>query len=138
MRSLILSDRHQSDGGVYYDPARITEPFDLVIVAGDAAGRLTHSLAWLQARFAGVPIVYVAGNHDFYRSDVAGEGLTFEDELEAGRALAARLGIHFLENDRIDVSGVRILGATLWTELRSKLYHSQAAADGEAKRRMND
>jgi predicted phosphodiesterase len=138
MRALILSDLHQGEGGVDYDPAKIQEPFDLVIVAGDAAGRLTHSLEWLHERFGGSPVVYVAGNHDFYRSGEPGAGFTIEGEMQAGRELAARRGIHFLENDLIDIGATRILGATLWTDLRSKLHHSQSAADGEVKRRMND
>jgi 3',5'-cyclic AMP phosphodiesterase CpdA len=138
MRALILSDLHQNDGGADFDQSTIKAPFDLVIVAGDAAGRLTHSLISLHERFGGGPVIYVAGNHDFYRSGIPGEGFTFEDELADGRELAAWLGIHFLDNDRVDIGGVRFLGATLWTDLRSKLHHNQAAADGEAKRRMND
>jgi 3',5'-cyclic AMP phosphodiesterase CpdA len=138
MRALIISDLHQGEGGVDYDPAGIRAPFDLVIVAGDATGRLTHSLKWLHDHFGGSPVVYVAGNHDFYRSGERDGGFTIEGEMEDGRELAARRGIHFLENDRIDLGEIRILGATLWTDLRSKLHHSQSAADGEVKRRMND
>jgi predicted phosphodiesterase len=128
MRALIISDLHQGDGGVDYDPTIIKKPFDLVIVAGDAAGRLTPSLEWLHERFGGSSIVYVAGNHDFYRSGDPGRGFTIEGEIEDGRALAARHGIHFLENDRVDLGEMRILGATLWTDLRSKVHHSQSAA----------
>jgi Icc-related predicted phosphoesterase len=138
MRALIISDLHQNEGGADYDPSAISAVFDVAIVAGDAAGRLTYSLLWLNERFGGVPVIYVAGNHDFYRSGTPGDGFTFEDELLAGRDLAARLGIHLLENDRLDLDGIRFLGATLWTDLRSKVHFSQFAADGAAKRGMND
>jgi hypothetical protein len=34
------------------------------------------------------------------------------------RESVALKGIHFLENDRVDIGGVRFLGTTLWTDYR--------------------
>ncbi|WP_421459911.1 metallophosphoesterase [Aurantimonas sp. NFXS3] len=137
-RLLVLSDLHQNDGGRSFDPAtEITTPFDIAIIAGDCAGRLTASLKWLGERFAGVPTVYVPGNHDWYR-DGSPNGFTVEDELQAGRDLADRLGITLLSNEAATINGLTFLGATLWTDLRSHLHVSRAQAHAAARRGMND
>ncbi|WP_024352318.1 metallophosphoesterase [Aurantimonas coralicida] len=137
-RLLILSDLHQNDGGRPFDPAtEISTPFDIAIVAGDCAGRLTSSVAWLGERFAGVPTIYVPGNHDWYR-DGSAFGFTIEDELAAGRDLAARLGITLLSDEVATIGGLTILGATLWTDLHSRLHASRRHAFAEANRWMND
>ncbi|EAU41318.1 putative phosphoesterase [Fulvimarina pelagi HTCC2506] len=137
-RFLILSDLHQNDGGRLFDPAaEITAPFDVAIVAGDCAGRLTSSIAWLGERFAGTPTIYVPGNHDFYRSG-GPFGFTFENELAAGRDLAARLGVTLLSDDVAHFGDIRILGSTLWTDLRSRQHASRRHAFAEANRWMND
>nr|WP_280528913.1 metallophosphoesterase [Aureimonas jatrophae] len=134
---LVVSDLHQGEGGVPYDPAAIRTPFDVVVVAGDCAGRLTSSLRWLGDRFAGTSVVYVPGNHDYYR-DGRRDGFTMEDELDAGRELADRLGIHLLSDGEARAGGVRFLGATLWTDLRSGFHTDRSHAVGEARRGMND
>ena len=137
-RLLILSDLHQNDGGRTFDPAsEITAPFDIAIVAGDCAGRLTSSIAWLGDRFAGVPTIYVPGNHDFYR-DGGPYGFTIEDELAAGCDLAVRLGITLLSDDAATIGGLTFLGATLWTSLHSRLHASRRHAFADANRWMND
>ncbi|MCW7542171.1 metallophosphoesterase [Aurantimonas litoralis] len=137
-RLLVLSDLHQNDGGRSFDPANeITTPFDIAIVAGDCAGRLTASIKWLEERFAGVPTVYVPGNHDWYR-DGSPYGFTVEDELQAGRDLAARFGITLLSDAAATINGLTFLGATLWTDLRSDSHVSRAQAHAAARRGMND
>ena len=54
-------------------------------------------------------IVVVAGNHEFF-------GTTWSEELEAGKLVASRLGVHLLENDTITIGRLRVIGATLWTD----------------------
>ncbi|WP_060576997.1 metallophosphoesterase [Aurantimonas coralicida] len=137
-RLLVLSDLHQNDGGRSFDPAsEITAAFDIAIVAGDCAGRLTASLKWLGERFAGVPTIYVPGNHDWYR-DGSPYGFTVEDELQAGRDLAARFRITLLSDEAATINGLTFLGATLWTDLRSHNHVSRAQAHAAARRGMND
>ncbi|MEX6506052.1 metallophosphoesterase [Jiella sp. M17.18] len=137
-RLLILSDLHQNDGGRPFDPAtEITAPFDVAIVAGDCAGRLTDSITWLGERFAGTPTIYVPGNHDFYRNG-GPFGFTIDDEFAAGRDLAAGLGVTLLSDDAFEIAGIRFLGATLWTDLRSRIHASRRHAFAEANRWMND
>lgn len=56
-----------------------------------------------------VPVLYVAGNHEFYGQ--AWEQLRVDlcKQSEASN-------IHFMDNTRIDIAGVRFLGCTLWTD----------------------
>ena len=60
-----------------------------------------------------VPVIYIAGNHESYRSDLAAVHVGIRQRI-------ADLGIsdrfHFLENDSVTINGVRFLGATLWTD----------------------
>jgi Icc-related predicted phosphoesterase len=79
------------------------------VLAGDI-DHATKGLDWARAAFPHHPIVYVAGNHEYY-----GEAIPkLTDEL---RTRAASLDIAFLENDVADVAGVRFVGCTLWTDL---------------------
>lgn len=88
---------------------------DVVVLAGDicegAAG-----IAWGGETFSGQPVVYVAGNHEFYRHDHA----TLLQDLR--KAAAATGNVRLLENDclTLDVRGIplRIPGCTLWTDYR--------------------
>lgn len=79
---------------------------DVLVLAGDIASGT--QVIDLFARWP-VPVLHVMGNHEAYGRDIQ----KLEDEL---RAAAARTQIHFLENDRIDIDGVRFLGTTLWTD----------------------
>lgn len=80
---------------------------DAIILAGDI-GEWLNGLEWARNRFEYQPIIYVAGNHEYYDNDLA-----ILDEL---RAKAKELDIHFLENDSVIIHGVRFLGCTLWTD----------------------
>jgi Icc-related predicted phosphoesterase len=79
---------------------------DVIIAAGDIGVGL-QGVEWLQRYDR--PVVYVAGNHEYYGGDV-----TYT--REAIVAAAADSNIHFLENDSTVIDGVRFLGATLWTD----------------------
>lgn len=79
---------------------------DLLVLAGDIA--VGAKAVELFADWP-VPVLYVAGNHEFYGRDIE----ELEDEL---RTAAAGTQVCFLENDRVDIDGVRFLGTTLWTD----------------------
>jgi predicted phosphodiesterase len=79
---------------------------DVVILAGDVA-RPAKACAWaLRLR---KPVIYVAGNHEFYDSSIEGT-------LRELRGLCAGTNVHVLDADELIVGGVRFLGATLWTD----------------------
>ncbi len=80
----------------------------VVILAGDIHVS-TQGFGWARAMFPGQELLYVAGNHEFYRHD-------WDAHLDAMRSAAARHQIHFMEDDAVVIGGVRFLGTTLWTD----------------------
>lgn len=86
---------------------------DLAVVAGDVAnGLVRRSLPWLREHV--VPrarwTVYVPGNHDAW-------DCRLPDEIERGHAVAAAAGIALLDAGQVlDADGVRVIGASLWTD----------------------
>lgn len=62
------------------------------------------------ADMGGVPVIYVAGNHEYYRYE-------YFSTIQAMRDEAAKYpNVYFLENDSVVISGVRFLGCTLWVD----------------------
>lgn len=119
---------HPRDGP---DLAAVRGEVDLLILAGDI-DLDTAGIAYADeaARFLGVPVVYVMGNHEAYHGDL-------DAVLESCRREAAGTGgrVLFLENDAATVAGVRVLGCTLWTDYAlngNAAAGMQAAAAGLA------
>jgi predicted phosphodiesterase len=108
MRLLVLSDLHVE--WAPFEPARPARRVDAVVLAGDI-GQATLALQWARRTFPDHPIVQVAGNHEFYDA-------VRERALEAMRAVARRLDIHLLEDDRVELDGVEFVGCTAWTDYR--------------------
>lgn len=104
MRLHILSDLHLSVGAL--DHPRTAA--DVVVLAGDIA-RPKEAIAW--ARGFDRPVLYVAGNHEFYGGSIDGT----VDEL---RQLCAGTNVTLLERGELVLDGVRFLGTTLWTDFR--------------------
>jgi hypothetical protein len=108
MKLQLLSDLHLETESFEPEPV---PGADLLVLAGDIDSR------WeAYERFAGwpVPVVMVAGNHEF-------DGRDF-DAAQAGlRALAERLGFTLLERETLNLTAadgtrVRILGTTRWSD----------------------
>src|SRR5687767_8581751 len=104
MKLNILSDLHLGQGAL--DHPRTDA--DVVILAGDIA-RADEAIAWA----AGLrkPVLYVAGNHEFY-------GGSIEGTVPRLRQLCHGTPIHVLDDDAVVLDGVRFLGSTLWTDFR--------------------
>lgn len=125
MKLNILSDLHLSQGAL----PRPRNDADVVILAGDLA-RPAQGMDW--ARGFDRPVLYVPGNHEFYRGSIPGT-------LAELRRLAAGTAVSVLDCDARVVGGVRFLGATLWTDfLLEQEGPRRAAAIGEAVRHMHD
>ena len=108
-RLWVLSDLHLD-----VCPLDLTPPeHDVAVVAGDVSERLCrHVLPWLcQLRErTGKPVVYVPGNHDFWRG-------TYQTTVAEARELAAAGGVTLLvEGEVAEHAGARFVGATLWTD----------------------
>ncbi|HEY8159145.1 MAG TPA: metallophosphoesterase [Methylobacter sp.] len=80
---------------------------DIVIAAGDI-GISSQGLEWLKT--FNKPVVYIAGNHEFYTHE-------YQQTLQLIRDQCAGSNVHFLENDCFIFQGVRFLGCTLWADL---------------------
>lgn len=119
MRILVYSDLHTElwardpafDEGVR---APATQA-DMVVLAGDI-GTGTRGLEWaLEVVPTDKPLLYLAGNHEFYVHEI--DALPVELEALASQARAGERAVHFLNDGGVDVHGVRFLGCTLWTSL---------------------
>jgi Icc-related predicted phosphoesterase len=111
MKLHVLSDLHTEFAD--YSPPETDA--DVVILSGDIGVGL-GGIEWAARRFPKVPVIYVPGNHEFYGHDI---GLT--GQLKA----AAPVDIHILNNDTLELEGIRFLGCTLWTDFN---LHGEAEA----------
>jgi len=81
---------------------------DVLVLAGDI-----HRGPRAIERFASwpVPVLYLAGNHEFYD----GQWEALRPDL---RRAAEGTAVRFLDDDVVTLDGVRFLGSTLWTDYR--------------------
>lgn len=121
MRVLVLSDLHLEDSAFVPDESALAN-CDVVVLAGDIHPG-TKGVSWARDTFSDKPIVYVAGNHEFWGGD-------WDATLDGLREQALLNDVYFLENDSVVIRGVRFLGCTLWTDFkyfgigqRSELMH---------------
>ncbi|MFL5380902.1 MAG: metallophosphoesterase [Longimicrobiaceae bacterium] len=124
MKLQIVSDTHA--GFEAFDPPDAGA--DVLVLAGDIdVGMRGVELAKAWSR--GRPVLYVAGNHEFY-------GESIPRHVQKLRDAAAGTGVRFLENDEAVVGGVRFLGCTLWTDF--DLFGDRGMDMAAAQAGMND
>ena len=128
MKLHILSDLHLEFGEPFAVPSAEA---DVLVLAGDIHCG-TRGLDCAASIAKGRPVIYVAGNHEFYGHHLHGTAVAL-------RKVAAELGIHYLDNDELALDGVRFLGTTLWTNftlngLGEVMFYSLRTA----RRLMND
>lgn len=136
MKLQILSDLHIDSYAIQSHPiGHIPKTdADVVLVAGDTANSDT-GMPWLQEQAARlqVPLITVAGNHEYFDEDV----LHFDHKLATWDNYNADTaqGVRVLQCQHIDIGEIRILGCTLWTD-----YQYQANEDTmvAARRFMRD
>ena len=125
MKLQILSDLHLGSGG-FEPPATAA---DVVILAGDIA-RPKEAVPW--AKQFGKPVLYVAGNHEFYGGSIDGTLQTLKQSCTGSP-------VQVLDDSEIVLGGVRFLGSTLWTDF--ELFEEAARrseAMAEAQRLIRD
>ncbi|MFJ2689844.1 metallophosphoesterase [Pseudomonas sp. NPDC087336] len=115
MRIALLSDVHLSVDALPFPAVDA----DILILAGDIS-RPAAAIEW--ARACPVPVLYVAGNHEFYGSDLI-------STYEQLHRLSQGTPIRVLERTAHIHDGVRFLGCTLWSDYRL-FDQAQARAQG--------
>lgn len=130
----VLSDLHVDVNQRY--PLGLPDPrpeHDVLIIAGDICHGLAAGVDFVTAHELNrKPVIYVAGNHEYYGGD-------FCEELAHARASAARTpNIHLLDRDAVEIGGVSILGATLWTDYKYFGPRQQARSMYDASMGLND
>jgi predicted phosphodiesterase len=134
MKLWILSDLHIDVNRRY--PLVLPNPrpaHDAVVIAGNICHGVAAGVQFIvREALDDKPVLYVAGNHEFYGHDR-------HQELAAGRAEAARHNnVHLLERDSVEIDGVVFWGCTLWTDYRYAGVREQARAMHLAAQRLND
>ena len=101
---------------------------DVVILAGDVHV-MELGLEWIIDQKFGVPVLYVLGNHEFYRDN-------FPGLIDRLKQVAEGTNVHVLENDSINIGRYRFFGCTLWSDM--DLLGDQRASSTAAADTIND
>ena len=133
MRILPLSDLHRE---IYPNrnlgiDLEISRP-DVIILAGDIA-KGTSAVQWAAETFKDIPVLYVAGNHEYYGHKID----TLADKIDA--ACMNTDNVEFLNADTCAViDDVQFCGATLWTDFALFGDHDRNSAMVVCQQSMND
>jgi predicted phosphodiesterase len=122
----VLSDLH-----LEHAPFTVPEvEADVTVLAGDIAPG-TAGIEWMRRHLDGRPVLFVAGNHEFYGHSLPGLTGRLRD--------AARgTGINVLENDELVLEGVRFLGCSLWSDFDLAGAENRANTMRICERLVND
>ena len=123
MKIALYSDLHLEFGEFAPCPA----PADIVVLAGDTHTK-GRAVKWAKERFS-VPVIVVAGNHDFYGGHVTNVLRHLAEDAEGSN-------VHFLHRKSVVVGGIRFIGATLWSDYAA--VRPAAETLWLAKSAMND
>lgn len=132
MRLLILSDLHLEVWREHVPriDVSVSRP-DVVILAGDIHTR-SRGPSWASQNFQGVPVLYVAGNHEFYGEAIEKIGDAIREQCNIFP------NVHYLDCKEFLQPGVRFLGLTLWTDFSLFGADRKENAMTEASTVMND
>jgi len=106
MRIQILADLHMEFG---YSKVELVKDAEVLVIAGDYT--VANKLGMLDtlARSTQKPIVFVAGNHDYY------DGVFDAVNMKLEEISSASSNFHFLNNASVEIGEVRFIGSTLWS-----------------------
>lgn len=124
MKVQIISDLHQEFGMSLLDFSDI----DLLIIAGDLNLGI-KGIEWLKANIKDIPVIYVLGNHEYYKG-------SYPKTLYKIEELAKDTNVHVLENKAVIINDITFHGATLWTNF--ELYGNPRVYGSMCQARMND
>jgi predicted phosphohydrolase len=110
MKAWIISDLHASRLDLLRPQPLVIPEADICVCAGDVTDDIERSIGFLTSEIAPhMPVVATLGNHDYYGSSIDGA-------LEYARIATSGTNVHILENGIFEKDGVRVIGATLWTD----------------------
>lgn len=122
MKIAYCSDLHLEFGGHIPD---LIVCADVLVLAGDILEsrhieQFTELFEQLCAHYKAV--IYVAGNHEHYRNEIA-------KSYQMLKEFAAKFdNLHFLQNETVTVDGVVFAGCTLWSHIpNNRMYDAQLA-----------
>jgi Icc-related predicted phosphoesterase len=107
MKIHFMSDLHLESRGM--PPVAVRG--DVLVLAGDVSDGIASRTVDLTVHYrdAGLPILYVMGNHEYDENQIA-------QELRHVSRLCRGNGITLLHNRSVVIGGVRFAGTTLWTD----------------------
>jgi predicted phosphodiesterase len=103
---------------------------DANVLAGDI-GASFLGLEFALQRFSR-PVIYVAGNHEFYSQR------PMQDWWRKAREKVANSHVHLLENESVIIDGTRFLGCTLWSDYTLYGIERQEELGRLAEKESND
>jgi len=124
MKVQIISDLHQEFGITELDFGRA----DLVIFAGDTNLGI-KGIEWIKKQIKTTPVIYILGNHEYYKG-------SYPKTLNKIREAAQDSNIFVLENESLELEGIRFHGATLWTDF--SLFGNPVTYGMLCQGKMND
>ncbi|ROI00217.1 metallophosphoesterase [Chryseobacterium daecheongense] len=104
MKIQIISDLHQEFG---YTDLNFDRS-DVVVLAGDV-NLGTKGVEWIKSKIPDKPVLYVLGNHEYYKG-------SYPKTLNKIKEAAIGSNVIVLEDNFIDLDGIRFHGTTLWTD----------------------
>lgn len=121
----VMSDLHNEfhyGAGAANDPKHFPTPegADLLIIAGDY-NRADRIISNARQQFPEIPVVIIAGNHEYYKtgSGQLGSVMKMRAAAKADREQTGRQ-TWFLEDETVELSfrgeKLRVIGSTLWTD----------------------
>ena len=121
MKIRVYSDLHLEFGS--FKPN--TKNADVLVLAGDIH-QGTAGVKWVKQSCRDCPVIYVAGNHEYYHH-------CWPELLADLQHEASGSNVHVLENDSFQLDGFTFLGCTLWTDfrLRPDFVRSMLFAESE-------
>lgn len=104
MKIHVLSDLHTEFGATKIPRTDA----DVIVLAGDT-GLGLNGVKWALNQWPDRPILYIAGNHEYYNH-------ALPDLTDALRGFCEGSRVRFMEDSAEVIDGVRFLGCTLWTD----------------------
>ncbi|PUV24085.1 metallophosphoesterase [Sphingobacterium athyrii] len=124
MKIHIVSDLHREFG---YNDFNLRVA-DVLVLAGDIDLGV-KGIHWLKSLSLDIPIIYVLGNHEYYKG-------AYPKTLFKIQDAASNSNIHVLENESLEIDHVCFHGCTLWTDF--SLNGNPAVYGSLCQNRMND